>query len=213
MNDSNRRRILAGTCAALLCLTLSTSVLDGLLSGDAPPSRGEIATAGFLAVLHAGLTIGAVFGITQLLRRRADRLGLAGAALTLLGAVVGARIGVLIQLSSLETTLPASRQTMQALLESAPQVWVSIIPIGLMYPLGLMTLGVALLIARPVSRWAGAALLIGGFFFPLGRAVGIVPAVYASDAIMAVAYGLLAWALLTKRELWDASFPVPSPQV
>jgi hypothetical protein len=210
MDSSNRRRVLAGTCTAILAATLLVNVLRNLPS-DQPSTHGEIAATGFLAVLHVGLTIAAVFGITQLVRRKADRLGLFGAALTLLGAAVGARIMVLLQLRQLADTDPASMATLSKLLGSALIVWVSLIPIGLMYPLGLITLGSALLVARPVNRWIGMLMVIGGVLFPIGRALSIEPAVYASDAIMAITYGFLSWEILTRRELWDDSL-VTTPE-
>jgi hypothetical protein len=212
MDSSNRRRTLVGTCTAILAATLLVNAVSTFLSDGKPPTHNEIAAAGFLAVLHVGLTIAAVFGITQLVRRKADRLGLFGAALTLLGATVGARIMVLLQLVLLSDKLPGvHRATLKALLESAPLVWVSIIPIGLMYPLGLITLGTALLIARPVNRWIGVLMVIGGVLFPIGRALDVNPAIYASDAIMAITYGFLSWEILTRRELWDESL-VTTPE-
>jgi hypothetical protein len=203
MDSSNRRRILAGTCTAILAATLFFNTVDTFLRGSGPATPGEIAAAGFLAVLHVGLTIAAVFGITQLVRRKADRLGLAGAAFTLLGATVGARIMVLVQLASLAEPVPGAPATLSGLLQSAPIVWVSIIPIGLMYPLGLILLGSALAIARPVNRWIGVLLVIAGILFPIGRALNVDPAVYASDVVLAITYGFLSWEILTRRELWD----------
>jgi hypothetical protein len=207
MDSSNRRRILAGTCTAILAATLLINVLRMLLS-DSQRSQGEIAATGFLAVLHAALTIAAVFGITQLVRRKADRLGLAGAASTIIGAVVGARIMVLLQLAQLAESDPAATATLSKLLRSALVVWVSIIPIGLTYPIGLILLGSALVTARPVNRWIGVLVVIGGILFPIGRAVGLEPAVYTSDAILAIAYGFLSWEILTHRELWDDSLVI-----
>jgi hypothetical protein len=210
MGSSNRRRILVGTCTAILAATLLVNAARVLLN-DQATTPGEIAAIGFLAVLHVGLTIAAVFGITQLVRRKADRLGLAGAALTLLGVTVGARILALHQLGMLAETIPGATATLSAMLQSAPMVWVSIVPIGLMYPIGLILLGSALLIARPVNRWIAVVLLIGAVRFPVGRAVGVVHAVYASDALLAIAYGFLSWEILTKRELWDSSL-VTTPE-
>jgi hypothetical protein len=207
MDSSNRRRILVGTCTAILAAMLLINTVDTLLR-DHPPTGREIAAIGFLAVLHAGLTIAAVFGITQLVRRKADRLGLTGAALTLLGVTVGARIMVLMQLARLAETVPGASATISGLLRSAPLVWVSIIPIGLMYPAGLITLGSALIVARPVNRWIGVLLVIAGVLFPIGRALDVDPAVYASDAVLAITYGFLSWEILTRRELWDSSLVV-----
>jgi hypothetical protein len=202
MDSTNRRRILAGTCTAILAATLLVNAARVLLN-DQSTTPNEIAAIGFLAVLHVGLTIAAVFGITQLVRRKADRLGLVGAALTLLGAAVSARILALHQLGMLAESVPGATATLSTMLQSAPMVWVSIVPIGLMYPIGLILLATALLIARPVNRWIAVVLLIGAVLFPIGRAVGVVHAIYASDTLMALAYGFLSWEILTRRELWD----------
>jgi hypothetical protein len=210
MYESNRRRILAGTCAALLSALLLFSAAVAFLD-DGTLSHGAIAATGFLAVLYVALTIGAVFGITQLVRRSADGLGLFGAALTLLGATVGARITVLRQLALLgDASADAPRDAIASLLEAAPIVWVSIVPIGLMYPIGLITLGIALFVARPVSRWAAAFLVVGGVLFPLGRTLDILPAIYACDAVVAIFYAYLSREILTRRELWDDTL-VTSP--
>ncbi|HYC92311.1 MAG TPA: hypothetical protein VEO54_24090 [Thermoanaerobaculia bacterium] len=193
MNETNRRRLLAGTCAAVMSATLLYAVAGRAATSSSTPAHADIAVTGFLAVLHVGLTAGAVFGITQLVRRHADRLGLTGAALTLLGATVGARIMVLVQLRALSEHDPI------ALLRTVPMVWVSVIPIGLMYPIGLIVLGIALFRSR--YRTIGVLLAIGGFFFPLGRAIGIVPALYLSDGLLAIAYAWLAKEMLTA---WEA---------
>ncbi|HYH06177.1 MAG TPA: hypothetical protein VEK11_03860 [Thermoanaerobaculia bacterium] len=203
MIESNRRRVLAGACASVLSAMLLLHVVRMFADDGSAPSQAAIALSGFTAVLHVGFIVAAAFGVTQLVRHRADRLGLAGAALTCLGAVVGARIGVFIQLSQLQDSTPgAVRGAISALLHNAKPVWASIIPIGLMYPLGLMLLGIALIVARPVNRWIGVVLLIGGFFFPVGRALGIPPAFYISDAMTGIAWGILGWTMLTKREVW-----------
>ena len=183
MNETNRRRVLAGSCAAVLSATLFYAVARRAVDSGTP-THGEIAATGFLAVLHVGLTIGAVFGITQLVREHADRLGLTAAALTLLGATVGARIMVLVQLRDL------GRQDPVELLQTAPIVWASVIPIGLMYPIGLILLGVALFRSR--YRTIGVMVALGGLLFPPGRIASIVPALYLSDGLLAIAYGWLA---------------------
>ncbi|HEY0142078.1 MAG TPA: hypothetical protein VGF48_14355 [Thermoanaerobaculia bacterium] len=205
MNGTHRRRILAASCL----LGLAASYLFSLATGPVAAgtlTHGTIAGAGFLAVLNAGLMAGAVIAITQLVRGGADLLGLTGGVLTLLGATVAARITVLIQLSLLEDASPgAARTTMTKLVESAPLVWASIIPIGLMFPAGLITLGIALIVARPVHRGIGVMLVIGGVLFPLGRAMDIVPAIYACDIILAITFATLGWQLLKRPALWQAA--------
>ncbi|HEX8616006.1 MAG TPA: hypothetical protein VF911_00355 [Thermoanaerobaculia bacterium] len=212
MTTSNRRRILAGSCTALLAAQLLVVTISGLMSRGTTPSQAGIAMNGFLAVLWVGLTAGAVFGITQLVRRKADRLGLAGGALMILGATVGARIIALHQVGMLATITPgASLDALTAPMKNAPLVFVSLVPIGLMYPIGVILLGIALFIARPVNRTAAILMIVGGVLFPIGRAIGIEPAVYASDAILAITYGYLSHEILTRRELWDDSLASTSP--
>ena len=214
MIESNRRRILAASSAAVLSALLLMNIVIGLSVGTKPLPAGMIALLGFAALLHVGAMAGAVFGITHLVRHKADRLGLFGAALTILGAAVAARIGVLIQLKHLDDATPAvTLEALSPLLQSAPIVWVSIIPVGLTYPIGLITLATALFIARPVSRWIAVALGVGGVLFPVGRAIGVIPAVYASDVLMALAFSALAWQILTRRASWDDAPVAASPSV
>jgi hypothetical protein len=78
--------------------------------------------------------------------------------------------------------------------------------------LGLITLGIALFVARPVRPWAAILLVIGGLLFPIGRALDVHAAVFSSDAVMAVAYGFLSSEILTRRELWDDSLASASPE-
>lgn len=213
MNEStNRRRLLAGTCAALASVVLLLSAVTQLTAESAPPTSAELAAAGFFAVLHVGLTAGVVLGIAQLVRRKADRLGLLGATFTILGAAVSARIIGFIQVALVQNGRPgAAREAMTSLLRDHTAVWASLIPIGLIYPLGMITLAVALFIARPVPRWVAVVLALGGLLFPMGRAVGIMPAIWSSDALVAIAYGYLSKEILTRRELWDDKLAMHSP--
>lgn len=213
MIETNRRRILAGTCAAVLAVLLLMNAVAAATDDGSAPSRGMIAAAGFLAVLQVGLTAGAVFGITQLVRRRADILGLVGAAFTILGATVSARIMVLIQLSMLGDDAPGGvRAAISSVLRNEPAVFASIIPIGLTYPIGMLMLAIALFVARPVPRWVAVAFAIGALLFPMGRAVNIAPAIYLSDAALAIVYGWLSREILTRKELWDDSLVISPAQ-
>lgn len=214
MNEtSNRRRLLAGASAAITSGLLLFSAFTQLTASTAEPTRAQIAASGFFAVLHVGLTAAVAFAIAHLVRHKADRLGLTGAALTILGATVGARIIAFIQLSLLQDSAPgAVRGSMTSLLRNDTAVWASLIPIGLLYPLGIITLAVALWVARPVPRVVAVVLAIGGILFPMGRAIDIVPAVWMSDALVAIAYGYLSKDILTRRELWDDKLAMHSPE-
>jgi len=202
MNDSNRRRVLAVFCMFSLTVLYCVTSIHALVSEGESLTRTAIAVRGFVAVLHVGLIVGAAFGIAQIVRGRADRLGMLGASITLLGATVAARIGVLSQLSLVRTNGVDTGLVAHELSRDVPLVWVSVVPIGLLYPTGLILLGAALISARPVSRWIGVLVVIAGVLFPIGRAIGVPPAIYGSDLILAAALAMLGWQLLQRREVW-----------
>ncbi|HEX9982656.1 MAG TPA: hypothetical protein VGF69_05305 [Thermoanaerobaculia bacterium] len=204
MNATNRRRTLAAVCCFGLATSFLLNIFFGLMTRPRPLSAGTIAAVGFLAVLNVGFMIGAVCGIVHLLREKADRLGLSGAALTLLGWVASARIMVLIQLQSLlgKGVPDVPENSIGKILESAPMVFVSIVPVGILFPLGLVILGLGIWKAGPAGRWAGLLLAMGGVLFPAGRAVGIAPAIFAADVVLATSFALLGWQMLRR---WTAS--------
>ncbi len=201
----NRRRIITGASAVLIGVAFLLNMLDGLMTGMFAPSQTMIALAGYKAVLNAVLMIAAVFGISQLLRARADWIGLLGGAFALIGWTASARIGVLIQLTALSESGVAavSPNLSEVLMQSAPAVWTSIVPIGIFFPIGLLTLGLALAWARPVHWWIGLLLALGGILFPIGRAAGQVWAIIACDIILGAAFALIGWQILTRPELWS----------
>jgi hypothetical protein len=203
-NDSNRRRLLTAICAIGLGITFLTNPITHILYRgvrDLPPA---IALRGFAAPLHMAFLAGAVLGITQLLRRKADRLGLLGAALTLMGWAVGVRILALGQLESLlssgATGLPAD--TLEKMFAAAPIVWTSIVPSGLMFPIGLILLGATLAITGAVPRPIGALLALGGALFPVGRIGNVTWALVSTDLVLGVTFALIGWQILTRTEVW-----------
>lgn len=198
MNDVERRTKISGYCLVLLSLLLLTNPITRVVYRGDGASLNHIAATGFVAPLTMALTIGAVYAITQLLRKKADRAGLIGAALTLMGATVGSRIMVLAQLEGLlkigGTGVPGD--ALEKMFNAAPIVWVSIVPVGILYPLGLMTLGTALFFARTVPRWVSLLLVLGGVLFPVGRAVGVEWAVGLSDLALGVGFGAIGVSVL-----------------
>jgi len=206
-NDIRRRRLISVFCCLALGLFFLADPVTRLsVRGDGPTSIGTIAVMGFVAPLHVALMIGAVFGITQLLRRRADRAGLIGATLTLIGWVIGSRIMVIGQLQALLASgvpgVPAD--SLQKMFQHAPLVFVSIIPVGLLFPIGLIVLGITMFVTRPIPRGVGALLAIGGALFPIGRAVGHEWAVVSCDLVLATTFALIGWQILTRPEVWGA---------
>jgi len=206
-HSSDRRRVIAGACLLALPVTFLSDALAGLMTEPAAPSQRMIAIVGFVAVLNSLLMTAAVLGLSQLLRASADWAGLLGAASTLTGWAVATRISVVIQLDALlragvEGVPPTALETAYA---SAPIVWASTFPVGLFFPLGLITLGLALFWARPLNRWLGLLLALGGVLFPLGRAVGIRPAVVACDIVLATVFAAIGWQILRRPEVWEST--------
>jgi hypothetical protein len=78
-------------------------------------------------------------------------------------------------------------------------------PVGLFFPAGLITLGIALFYWRPVNRWLGLLLALGGVLFPIGRAAGVAPAVVACDIVLATAFASIGWQILSRPEVWEQS--------
>ena len=207
MSQSNRRRVVSGVCLVLLGLFFLTNPLTMLVVRGVKASPGAIALTGFFAPLQMLLFIGGIFGITQLLRHRADRAGLTGAALTLMGWTAGARILAIGQLEALlksgVTGLPEN--TLQTMFEAAPLVWASIVPVGILFPLGMTILGITLTVARPIDRRIGVLLTVGAILFPLGRAVRLAWAVTACDLVLGATFALIGYLILTRRQLWPAA--------
>lgn len=210
-NDTRRRRLISVFCCMALGLFFLTDTVTRLsVRGDGPASTGTIAVMGFAAPLHVALMIGAVLGITQLLRRRADRAGLIGATLALIGWVIGSRIMVIGQLQALLASgVPGvPPDSLEKMFQHAPMVFVSIIPVGLLFPIGLIVLGITMFVARPIPRGIGALLAIGGVLFPIGRAVGHEWAVVSCDLVLGATFALIGWQLLTRPEVWSAEAAV-----
>ncbi len=204
---SNRRRIIAGVSLIVLAVVFLFNTLTGMMTGVSAPSQAKIAIAGFITVVNMVLMIASVLGIVQILRTRADWIGLLGAASTLIGWTAASRIGVIIQLDALSQsgTSGIPPNLADFLSKSAPPVWASIVPIGIFFPLGLITLGIALVWAHPVNRFFGVLLAIGGVLFPVGRAMNNAWAITACDIILGAAFALIGWQILTRSEIWEKS--------
>jgi hypothetical protein len=206
-HSSNRRRLIAGVSLIGLSITFLSDLVSGLMTDPASPSQATIASVGFVAVLNTLLMTAALLGLSQLLRASADRVGLLGAAFVFVGWAAAMRISVLIQLQTLlragvESVPP---DALQSVFKSAPSVWVSVFPVGLFFPLGLITLGLALFRWHPVNRWFGLLLALGGALFPLGRAVGIEFAIFACDIVLASAFAGISWQVLSRPAVWETT--------
>ncbi|MBV9496177.1 MAG: hypothetical protein JOZ54_18155, partial [Acidobacteria bacterium] len=152
-----------------------------------------IAMRGFVAPLHMVLLVGAVLGVTRLLRERADVAGLVGGALTIAGWAVGIRILAVGQLESL------APDAMHKLLFGTPLVWQSIVPMGLLFPIGAIVLGITLLVARAAPWPIGALLILGGLCFPIGRIGFVGWALVGADVLLGAAFTSIGWQFLRQR--------------
>lgn len=205
-NQSNDVRRLAGFCALAMALIFLSNPFTRLLvpGGDTLPV--SMAAVGFMAVLNLGLMVGALLGVTQLLRPFADRTGITGGALAMIGWTASARIMLLAQVDFVlrGEGSAATNAAITSVFETSPLVFISLIAIGLCFPIGLMILGVALFRAPQVTRWTGALVFTGGVLFPIGRAAGIGAAVLATDVVLMAAFACVGWELLRPSPLAGA---------
>jgi hypothetical protein len=196
-------------CFALLGLLYLTNPLTHLVARGGGKTPEAIALTGFITPITMVLLVGVVLGIVEMVGTRA---AVAGAALTIAGWTAGCRIIALGQLEALLQTgvtgVPAD--TLDKMLTAAPIVWLSIVPVGLLFPIGLITLGTTLFLRAPVSRWAGALLIVGGVLFPLGRAVRLEWALSACDVVLGVTFAMLAWRDLRHVRRSGSAVSVPS---
>jgi hypothetical protein len=196
-------------CFAILGLLLLTNPLTRLIARGGGATPEAIALTGFIAPLTMVLLVGVVFGIVAMVRTRA---ALAGAILAIAGWTAGCRIMALGQLDALLKTgvtgVPAD--TLDRMFQAAPIVWLSIVPMGLLYPVGLITLGVTLLVSARERRWLGALLVLGGVLFPLGRAVQLEWAISSCDLVLGATFLLLAWRDLRHVRPSDSAVSVPA---
>ena len=185
---SNRRRILSGASAIALALFFLTNPLTNVLGRGGSYSERVIALRGFAAPLHMALMVATVFGITELLRRKADLAGLIGGTLVVMGWAAGIRI---IGFGQLESLIPAG--TLRTAFAAAPLVPRSIIPMGILFPIGLITLGLTIVIARPIPRPIGALLALGGLLFPIGRIGQLGWAYTGADLALGLSFALIGY--------------------
>lgn len=189
--NTNRRRSLSGASLLLFGAFFAADVFVHVLRRGAADLPTNVAI-GLVAPVHLALLAVGLFGITQILRRSADVASLTCAALTLMGWAAGIRITTLGQIEHVQAVhLPAI-------------LFKTMVMPGILFPIGLLAMGITLMIARPIPRWIGALLAVGGVLFPIGR-IGALPwALVSCDVILAAAFAAIGWQILTREEVWDA---------
>lgn len=189
---TNLRKKLAGISLIAAPVMLLLADLTNFISGLHYP-RYLIAKTAFAVFIAATL------GLVHLLRERADRMGLIGGGLTIVGCISGATI---VTFGLLEQTAIAVRldaATLQSIERATEQIWMAVVmfPLpGLFFPIGLLVLSVGLYRTKLVARLIAVVLALGAVLFPIGRIPGILPFELASDILLVVALGLIGWRIL-----------------
>jgi hypothetical protein len=161
MPASSLRKNLAGlSLVAAPLLLIAGDSLNGMPAFFTP--RYILVKAGL------GLFVGAALALMHLLRGRADRAGLVCGGMTIFGAVSGAAL-VTMAFTAWQLDANGMSPAVEASFRSSfiAAVWYPF-P-GILFPLGLVTLGITLFVTRAIPRAAAVMIALGGLFFPLGR--------------------------------------------
>ncbi|HEX8282715.1 MAG TPA: hypothetical protein VF588_05145 [Pyrinomonadaceae bacterium] len=188
-----------GAAACLLAAPLL------MLAGDALRYWAGAQRAGFVMVkLSFALFVGAALAVVRMTSQRADRVGLLGGALAVVGCLSGASIvtanAVLRSIDAAGLGESATRAVEEAFKAGGVGEFVFLYPLpGLAFPAGFVVLAYALRRARAASKSAAAALAVGALLFPVGRIGGLEWAVLGSGVGMSVGLGLTALRVLGMR--------------
>ena len=144
------------------------------------------------------LFVPAVIGLAYYLAKNGSRLAYVGGALAFLGAMAGASMQVLFRTHAVLAE-QGSFETIDRLRATFKLV-ASTQMIGLTWPLGLLTLSIALVTINK-SKWPIAvALAVGAIAFPIGRIGFIQPAVILSGLMFVIAFGMIGLDLLKRPQ-------------
>jgi hypothetical protein len=188
----------AGAAACLLAAPLL------MLAGDVLRVAGGAHLAWLVMFkLAFALFVGAALAVAHLTSERADRTGLVGAALAVVGCLAGSGIvtanAVLAPIETAGLDAAATQAIEAAFKASSAGGYVVLYPLpGLAFPVGFLVLACALLRARVVSPVAAAALALGALLFPVGRIGGFDWAVIGSGVGMSLGLGTTALRVLGK---------------
>jgi hypothetical protein len=138
-----------------------------------------------------------ILGLMHLLREQADRTGIIGGGMAMIGCMSGVVIvtGNLLNngVSGLDE---AARQTLNPVWQSFKFAMVMIPLPGLFFPIGLLVLSVGLWRTGIMARWQTALLGLAAILFPLARIPSIVAIAITSDILFILSLGLMGWKIL-----------------
>lgn len=140
------------------------------------------------------LFVGGIPAINSLIYESNKTLRLIINVFLLVGAIAGASMQVLFRTIIILDNEKFSDAT-TALSAHSSLAFTTMVP-GILFPLGLVLLCVALFFARKYPRWKVILLLAGAISFPLGHAIGHIIALVAGDILL-----LSAWLSLRSEIL------------
>ena len=192
-----RRRKIGGVC--LLAAPLILLAGDWMRAGAGLRYESLVLMKLSFAVFAA-----AVLALIHMLRERADRTGLFGGALALVGCVsasgivTAAMIGWSIESAALGE--PVGRAVEGAMQAGGVPTFLFLFPLpGLAFPAGLLVLSAGLLRAKAAPVPAALLLALGALLFPFGRIPGIESVVLVSSVALAASLGWIGWRTLRRE--------------
>ena len=201
-----RRRKIGGACLVAAPLIL--------LAGDTVRAGAGLSYESLVLMkLSFVVFVGAFLALVHLLRDGADRTGLAGGALAIIGCLSGSGIVTARMIEmSLETAAlgeAVSRAIENAMQEGGVPTFLFLFPLpGLAFPAGLLVLSAGLLRAKAAPAPAALLLALGALLFPVGRIPGIEPAVLASSVALSASMGWIGWRILKRTAPgWEQTRP------
>lgn len=180
---------------AAVCL-LAAPLL--MLAGDVLRYWAGAGRAGqFSLKLSFAFFVGAALAAVHLTRARADRAGLVGGALAIVGCLAASGIvtanAIYQSVDGAGLSEPAMSAVEAAFRRDDVFSYIFLYPLpGLAFPAGFLVLAFALRRARVVSPLAAGALALGALLFPVGRIGGFEWAVMCSGVGMSVGLALVA---------------------
>ncbi|HEX8211933.1 MAG TPA: hypothetical protein VF584_17285 [Longimicrobium sp.] len=204
--DTDHPTLRTPAAACLIAAPLALTAADLLqLSRSAPFGWTVVMWLAFV------LFVPAIFALGHVARSRAPTLGVVAAAVTLVGAMAGASMQVLFRTSAvLESAALSveSRAAVEAALSDHPLLTLTTLVPGILFPLGLIFLGLLLTRHHLGARPATFLLVLGGVLFPMGHAAEVDVALIGGDLVLLVALSWLAREIQRRPELWSpAAYP------
>ena len=179
---------IAAICAILAPLTM--------LAGDAllifGGRRFEFTLALFLSFVFF---VPAILGITNLAYGAGSRLAIIAGASAFFGAMAGASMQVLFRVYAVFEEAGATQPV--ELLQNTFKLIATTQMIGIFFPIGLILLAICLYRQRVFAPFISLLLIAGAIAFPVGRIGVFAVAVFSSGILLAAAFGLIGWKILS----------------